>query len=85
MVVMTFLRPFTVLPQSVLEISNKFNAEDSESKNNVENSESMTPVDTATEPVKSPIIQKTDTQQPRPQPARNPPKRLVDYALNVFK
>ena len=43
----------TVLPQSVPEILNKSDVEDSESKSDVE-----TPVDTVTEPVKSPIIQK---------------------------
>ena len=44
----------TVLPQSIPGISNKSNAEDSETKSDVENSESITPV---------------DTQQPRLQPA----------------
>ena len=71
-----FVHPtITVLPQSVPEILNKSNAEDSKSKSNVENPESITSVGTATEPVKSPIMQKTDTQQPRSQQVRNPSKR----------
>ena len=61
-----FVHPtITVLSQSVPEILSKSNAEDSESKNDAGNFKSITPVDTATEPVKSPIIQKTDTQQPQ--------------------
>ena len=81
-----FVHPtITVLSQSVPEILSKSNAEDSVSKNDAGNFKSITPVDTATEPVKSPIIQKTDTQQPQLQRAHNPRKHLVDYVLNVFK